>query len=137
MKKSLILVHLPLYYEFYKMKKRKQELVTTGCKYMPRFIFCVSKQILATSQASGIFLASYFGWENKYQLRVYLTFHILGGKIGTCNQPGLRYMPSFIFQVEKQVLATGYATCIRCASYFGQKNRYELQIHIAPHVLSE
>lgn len=41
-----------------------------------------------------------------YRLQVYIKFNILDAKTCIYDQPGFRYTLGFIFQVEKQILAT-------------------------------
>lgn len=100
------------------------------------------KQVLATGQALGTRCGSYFWWKNRYLqpvrslVHVHARLNILGRKTGTCDRPGLRYMPDFIFWVGKQVPATGQVsgTCTCRASYFGLENRYlrpaRHQVHV-------
>ncbi len=53
-----------------------------GSKYMFRLMFWVGNKVLATGQASGTCLASYFGWDSRYlqvaRAQVYLGLYILG-----------------------------------------------------------
>ena len=92
-----------------------------GLRYLLGFIFWVGKQVPATGQVSGTCRASYFGWGNRYlqpaTSQVPAGLHILGGKTSTCDRPGLRYMPGFIFWVGKKIPVTGQVLGICRASY--------------------
>ncbi len=100
----------------------------TSGRYMLRLMFWVGNKVPATSQVSGTCWSLYFEWENKYlqpaRSHVQAGLHILGGKTDTCDRRGLRYMPSFIFWVGKQVPAIGQVSGICLASYFRWENRY-------------
>ena len=93
-------------------------LQSTNCKYMWRFIFWVGKQVPATGQVftphiscnllvDGIYLASYFGWKNRYlqpgRPEIYNRLYISDGKIGICNWPNLKYMLDFIFRLVNHI----------------------------------
>ena len=56
--------------------------------------------------------------------QIHARLHILDGKTGSCDRPGLRYLTGFIFWVGKQVPATGQVSGTCQASYFGWENRY-------------
>ena len=90
-----------------------------GLKYTFRLIFLLDKQV----PVAGTHQALYFGWGNKYlqpaRPQVHAALHILGGKTDTCDRPGLKYTPHFIFWVEKQVLTTKLA---------------RPQVYVAPHI---
>ncbi len=94
-----------------------------GPTYKPGFIFWVGKQTPATGEVSGTCRASYFGSKNRYlrpaRSQVHAGLHILDGKTGTRDRPGLRYLTGFIFWVGKQVPATGQVSGTCRASYFG------------------